>query len=380
MGRPSKGIRIEQRGGTGAYYILWPGNSRGTTTGTSNREQAEIALATFIIQRDQNDSIANNGLTVRMVLDIYLEEHVRPEKKVAGRVVKRKELAEFASDFLNAHFGDTLVADVVDDHIVGKDGYILKRERGELRRTDDAPQRFAGGSTSRRELGVLIAACKHCATVKDPVTGKKRMSLDDVPKIPLPPHGQARDRWLTYAEEAELRAAAPAADPPARLSRIHRFVTLALEDAARKEAIEELTWFQVDFEAGTVDYRKAGKPETNKKRAKVRMTRTSRAMLERAFQEKLKGSSYVLDHDGSIRSAFENAVERSGLRDVTPHVCRHTWATRASQNRVPMEEIAVQLADDIQTVTDNYWHHHPDSLQKAANWRDKETERKKETK
>jgi integrase len=277
---------------------------------------------------------------------------------------------------------------VDDDFIHDQTGYIMRRARGELARSEGAPIRYGNGPTARRELGVLIAALKHCATVKDPATGKKRLSLDEVPKIPRPRDGQERDRWLTYEEEQKLRAVAPACPAinsmgkPQRLSRIHRFITLALEDGARKEAIERLTWPQVDFEndrvvppgvtKGTVDYRNPNEPESNKRRAKVRMTSTSRAMLERAFKERRSDIGFVLDEPGNIRGAFESAVRRSGLQDVSPHTLRHTWATRASQNGVSMEEIAVQLADSPQTVERTYLHHSPDHLKNAVNWRDRE--------
>jgi len=421
----TQGVRVEcvKGGGDLNYFLYWLGAERGVSTGTTDRGVAESMLAAFIVERGRIFSSANTRrkearsgdreqleeaiaiyvisrhrietltgnapLSVTDALRFYLDEHVRPHKKLAGRVVKRKQIAEFAADFLNAHFGGRLVRDIVDDDFIhDQTGYILKRARGELARSEGAPIRKAVGSTARRELGVLIAALKHCATVKDPKTGKKRLALDDVPKIPRPRDGRERDRWLTYDEEATLRAAAPAGPPinstgkPQRLSRIHRFMVLALEDGARKEAIERLTWPQVDFESdrvvppgvtkGTVDYRNPNEPESNKRRAKVRMTGASRAMLERAFKERRSDIGFVLDEPGNIRGAFESAVKRSGLQAVSPHTLRHTWATRASQNGVSMEEIAVQLADSPQTVERTYLHHSPDHLKNAVNWRDKE--------
>lgn len=104
----------------------------------------------------------------------------------------------------------------------------------------------------------------------------------------------------------------------------------------------------------------------------VRMTPRSRRMLERAWEERT--GPFVLDHAGAIRTSFEHAVERAELEDVTPHVLRHTWATRAAQNGVPIRQIADQLADDIRTVEKNYYHHSPEYMHEAASWRDKETE------
>src|SRR3546814_2493376 len=79
----------------------------------------------------------------------------------------------------------------------------------------------------------------------------------------MPPEPEARDRWLTDAERERLLSAAmtvyvtskggPRGGTPSwqrakHLPRIYRFIALALDTAARKEAIETLTWFQVDLE------------------------------------------------------------------------------------------------------------------------------------
>jgi len=55
---------------------------------------------------------------------------------------------------------------------------------------------------------------------------------------------------------------------------------------------------------------------------------------------------------------------------VSPHILRHTWATRTARNGVSMREIADFLGDDIRTVEKNYYHQHPDYLHAAADWRE----------
>jgi integrase len=93
-------------------------------------------------------------------------------------------------------------------------------------------------------------------------------------------------------------------------------------------------------------------------------------VLERAYSE--RASVYVLDHPGDIRASFETLVKASGLKDVTPHVLRHTWATRAAQAGVPMREIADWLGDTIQTVERHYYKRSPHYLTAAATWREHE--------
>lgn len=375
MGRPSKGTYLKQRP-NGFWYIVWPNNSRGQSTGTRDRSEAEQAFAAFIVARDELDpETGADRLTVSDALDIYIEEHVRPRKKLAGRIVQGDWQAIIKADFLRAHFGSKAIADLVDDDFINPEtGYIAMRCAGKVVRTEGAPVRTCEPYSVRRDLGVLVSAIAWCAKIKDPKTGRKRLDPKHIPHIPLPPEAPKRERWLTRAEEAQLLAAVPASPEGERLTRIHRFMVLAVEDGARCEAIEELTWFQVDFRAGTVDYRKpGGSAQHNKRRAKVKMTSRSRAMLERAWRERT--GPFVLDHPGSIRTSFETAVRNSGLQNVSPHVLRHTWATRAMQNRVPPQEIADQLADDIRTIMRNYYHHSPDHLQEASSWRDREAGR-----
>ncbi len=381
MGRPSKGIRLKQRS-NGFYYIVWPGNHKGQSTGTRDGEVAHQALAAFIIERGKLDPDSGDvRLSVTDAVEIYMVEHIRPREKLAGRVVTDGgvETAEFKADFLKTFFVDKAVADIVPDDIIHPEtGYIAMRCAGKVRRTHEAPVRTCQPYTIRRDLGLLISALKWCSTVKDAQTGRIRLPAKDVPTIPLPPPAPKRERWLTLEEETKLLMAAPATeeiDPETgkrkRLSRIHRFLVLAVEDGARCEAIEELTWFQVDFKAGTVDYRKPGvAAQHNKRRAKVKMTARSRAMLERAFKERT--GPFVLDHKGAIRKSFETAVDRAQLDGVSPHILRHTWATRAIQNGVPPQEVADQLADDIRTIMKNYYHHSPEYMRKASSWRDQE--------
>lgn len=347
----SKGHRVVLRGAV--YYIVWPGNTRGRSTGTGNRKIADQQLAAFILSGDPAE-VTGSDLTVSQMFEDYMIEHARPKTAAARQ-------AAVAQGYFAAHFqtGQPAAAVTEDD----LDAYMAARRAGKLKITRDPKP--AGDGSLRREMGVLMAAYNHAVR-------KKRLTRGNVPHVSLPPAPNPKDRWLTPPEEDALIAACPI--PPegdGRLTRVYRFVMLALDTAARKDALENLTWTQIDFQAGTIALNPAARLQTNKRRSVVPMSRRLRAVLERAHRE--RENNFVMDMTGDVREAFKTAVRRAGLQDVTPHTLRHTWATRAMRAGVPPHDVAGVLGDDLKTVMKNYYHHHPDYMRGAADWRERET-------
>jgi integrase len=340
-------------------------NRATATSETTTQSLAELALAAAITQIGrQPEGDGRNPLTVNDALDDYWEEH--------GKAAISAEQIEIASDYLRAHFGSKRIVDLMNedfDDPRGGAGYAQKRRAGRLQRSDKHPARAVGDSAIRRELAVLAAALHHETREKNPVTLKKRLSLDDMPHIKRPSRPPPRDRWLTVEEEDAFLAAC-VVEKNGRLTRIYRFVVLALDTAARKEALLTLKWAQVDLAGRIIQLNPTERLQTKKRRPPVRISNRLHGVLVRAFNERL--GEYVLDHDGHVRRSFAIAAKRAGLERVTPHVLRHTWATRAARNGVSAREIADVLGDDVQTVERNYMHHHPDFQRNAINWRERE--------
>src|SRR3546814_6124691 len=61
------------------------------------------------------------------------------------------------------------------------------------------------------------------------------------------------------------RGGTPSWQRAKHLPRIYRFIALALDTAARKEAIETLTWFQVDLERRKIALNPKGRRQTKKR-------------------------------------------------------------------------------------------------------------------
>lgn len=359
MPRPNQGPHLRP-GRAGRYEIRWTDNGRSyrRSTGTSDLQSAQKVLGNFLLL-DQRERAANDDSAL-MVLDVlgdenipghdYWHEHVIPN-------VIDKDTVRYSYVKLKKHFGHLSVSDISPADVTA---YVSARRVGKIGRP-------SVGHTIARELSVLNAAINHA--VKN-----KRLAKTDQPFIELPPHSPPRDRWLTGEEADRLLAAARAVvDPHAakdKLPRVFRFVVLALGTAGRRGALLELRRSQVDLENRIIYLNPTGRAQTKKRRAKVPISDDLLPVIERILSEiPDEPEAFLLDHSGSIRRAFDNAVERAGLAGVTPHVLRHTKATWMAQDGVSMFDIAGVLGDTIATVTKTYAHHSPDYLRGAINSR-----------
>ena len=176
----------------------------------------------------------------------------------------------------------------------------------------------------------------------------------------LPPASRPRERSLTRDEYDRLLAAAET--PHLRL-----FVILALATAGRARAILDLTWDRVDFQRGLI--RLADGTARRKGRATVPMTETARDALLEAH--KAARTPWVIEYAdrpvASIKKAFRRTALKAGLRDVSPHVLRHTAAVWMAEAGRPMAEIAQYLGHEDDRITQRvYARYSPDYLRQAV--------------
>ena len=183
---------------------------------------------------------------------------------------------------------------------------------------------------------------------------------DQSPTLWMPPSSKPRDRWLTK-EEARILVDS-AVTPHLKL-----FVVLGLTTGARAGAILDLTWDRVDFNHGTVDYRPAGRHQTNKRRTVVPMNAISRAALETAYQGRL--TDHVIEFARrpvkSVKKAMQRLGERTGI-PVSPHVLRHTCAVWMAQADVPMQKISQYLGHTSTRVTEQVYARYSPSFMSDA--------------
>jgi integrase len=144
---------------------------------------------------------------------------------------------------------------------------------------------------------------------------------------------------------------------------------MAVTTGARMSAILDLTWDRVDMATGTIDFRPAGRHQTNKRRVVVPMNSRARAALEEAYEGRL--TDHVIEYAGqpvaNIKKAIANAARRSGI-ECSPHVFRHTAGVWMAQKNVPMQLIAQFLGHTSSRVTEHtYARYSPSFMVPAAN-------------
>lgn len=341
MSRPNHGARLHPYG-AGIYYICWSENNRSyrASTGTANLPEAQKILAGFLLEKQK---IAEGGIrwTVKQVLDYYDTNHI--EEEVADKKRQRKALSYIRDIIGEDRFMDGLAGDDFTD-------YRQKRRKAKVR------GRHTNNSTIRRELVTFLAAANFAVR-------NRKIENRAVPMIDLPDHNQAKDRFLERSEAQELMAGAQPADA-SRLTRVYRFIAIGLSAPKRRNAIETLKWFQVDLKNRVIDFRRAGEPETKKRRGICPISDWLLPILQRAFREKT--SEYVLDTPFAITREFRATADEAGFKDVTPHTLRHTWGTWAAQGGASMWQIAGMMGCTVATAERNYLHHSPAHLRGVA--------------
>jgi integrase len=226
-------------------------------------------------------------------------------------------------------------------------------------------------TSSNRELSILRAAFYH---VRDDakLARKLGLKLEDIPKFKIPRGKAGRGYYLKRNEEAHFHQLAlehtARRKRSKRLSRITRFVCIALDTAARTEAIEGLTWDRVDFHSGTIDFRAPGRTVTKKRRGVIAISKRLMPILKRAYGE--RKSDYVLDSDGVIAKSFRAWVRKTPYPKTGKHDLRRTWATLAVQAGVPIPHVADVLCDTVEVVLRHYAVHIPSDTRAAVDFRE----------
>lgn len=340
MGRRNSGPRLRWLEKRGCWYIAWSenGRSRERSTGTRDRDEAEIALAKFIEGRRARSGPRDpNEVTVTETLTAYGEDALR--RKELGKVAAVDRIG-YALDPL-ARFWEGVTAAEVTTETVGH--YQRWRERSP--------------GTVRRELGVLRAAL-NLAFRSGIIT--RQIAVE------LPAGAPPKDRWLTRSEVAAMIRAARRLEKGRHIA---RFILVAVYSGKRKEAILSLRWPQVDLDAGVVNWERSDGRQTTKRRGR---NPVNPKLLGHLRRWRRYGSDLgpVIEYRGrpvtDVKRGFKAACQRAGVAGATPHTMRHTCATWLMQAGVPTWQASGFLGMTEETLLRTYGHHHPNHQQHAA--------------
>lgn len=338
---------------SGIWYVHWTDGRVGKRISTRAKDHAKAAafLSDWLSGRGVNEIVGGSAATLAEVWTSY--KTLRRGINVYG--------ADLAWKQLDPHFGKTAASGLSQRLI---DDYVAKRISGQIGRAVK-PQ------TAAKELSYLLAAVNLCAR-KNVIPAAYSRHYD------LPERGDPRDRWLRSEEIKAMMKAAARLQKGDRISRGERFLVLALETAARVQALLDLTWDRVDFETGMISLNVPGRRKTKKRRAEVPMSKSLRPFLERAHAERI--NDLVLDSKLPIWTALQHIAIEAGLAPkqtlrsgkkptatgISPHVLRHTAATHMARRGVSLFLISKVLGNSVSVVEKVYAKHMPGDLQGAV--------------
>ncbi len=342
MSRPGTGPRIIKRKQKQNYYIRFidtDGKQKERSTGTKNRAEAEEALETFLRERRvalTSQAIHPTKMTVAQILEDY------------ARFIENEREA--------SRFGYAI------EHVLDfwEDSTLDKVNKETIKAYVESSPRAKG--TVRRELTCLRAAINHAVSMN---------RVLPIAKLSIPKGGKPKDRWLTRTEMARLLRAAGRECRSKFTLRL--FILIAFYTGARRNAIMELEWSQIDFETGTIDFNKPGQEETNKRRAKIPIPKKLLPHLQRQYRFS-KDKNLFLFHQRhapynrvqSIVKGFRTACKRAGLQDVTPHTLRHTRVSLLVQSGEKISDVAAFMNMSFPTLERVYAHHNDQHIRDMA--------------
>lgn len=339
------GVPELQKADNGVFYIHWTEGRRSKRVSTKSRDLdgAKAFLGRWLVNGGQ--AAPETAVDSPLVSDLWKAYETRH----IDAAVMSPDTAKYSWANLKTHFGALRVSAITADTV---DAYAALRRSGAIGRP-------SADSTIRRELNALRACWNWCADPK-----RKLLTAASIPPFDLPAESAPRDRWLRLDELQRLLDAAASRRAGDRLSRGERFLWLALETSARKEALCQLTWDRVDFEIGVIDLNLPGRKVTKKRRAIVPISPSLLPILKRAHEE--RRNNHVLDNEADVWRIVAGIAKAAGVEGVSPHVLRHTAATQMARRGVPLWIIAKVLGNTLAMVEKVYAKHSPEDLRTAV--------------
>ena len=316
---------------------------------------ASEALRIFEEKKRRHEIVIPTELTVGMWLDRWMEEVVRPNR--ARSTIYGYE--NMIKNHIRPALGDTVLQELSPEQI--QSYYLQMRQEG------------LGSNTVHKHHQLLFTALE-CAVRHEMLNRNPARRVDPPAKEP-PRHAfynteQLRTLFLVVRGEP-----------------LEPAVKLAGYLGLRRSEICGLRWENVDLEAGLLSIRevrtevggsvvlKAPKTRTSARRLGIGGLRDLRRVLRQAWEHRRSDDPkewVVLRRDGTppdpdlLTRDLMMAVRRSGLPRITLHGLRHSFASVANSQGVPMFDISRTLGHSSLSVTSSIYTHLFDTTESRA--------------
>lgn len=359
--RPKQKARLRIR--SGIYYLIH-GELRVSTGFRAPEEEGEAkkVLAAYMDGVERGHIPA--APTIGQLLEAYCKARTANRKRQAAKLAFNRarnaeqspEVAKARADEAEAAIKDAGTEQYIARHLTQHIGSVLTTNikaatiRNYIAGRQDEPNHNrhqpVQDSTLKRELHVLRAALFWAWGESNE---EWFPGLTSCPTFEIPvSEGRPRSRYLTR-EQAQMLL--DACDTP----HVKLFIKLALGTAARKSAIENLRWENVDFERGIIDF---GVVDHKKRRPIAKITDDFLPELRAAYEART--TDYVLEwrkqRAGDVKKSIERLGQKCGFPWLTAHVLKHTKISWMVAEGIGYDRIADVTQTSVRMIRDQYSH------------------------
>jgi len=272
--------------------------------------------------------------TVAQLIDRYIES-ILPRKP---RSIK-KQTAQLL--WWKGKIGHRVLAEVTP---------ALLRETIDLLAAEETPRK-----TKKKSPATIVrymAAFSHALSIA--TREWEWIESNPMSKVSRPKEPRGRVRFLLSDERERLLQACKESECP----ELHLITVLALSTGARQSELLNLTWENVQLEKARVIFQDT----KNGDRRGVYVTGPALELLKKHAADRTSLSPLVFPSKTdpskplNFRTAWENAVEKSGVKDFVFHSCRHSAASELAMSGATLAEIAEILGHRTYAMVKKYSH------------------------